>query len=62
MRGVEEEQEIDDSGVWEYRTAALSLINAISNSPEDLEERTMLREEFTRRGLMEVLSVCIVIN
>ncbi|KAI5476137.1 hypothetical protein MNV49_000407 [Pseudohyphozyma bogoriensis] len=47
----------DESALWEYRTAAMSLINSISNSPEDLEDRIALREEFTRRGLNECLAV-----
>ncbi|SNX82525.1 related to Diaphanous protein homolog 1 [Melanopsichium pennsylvanicum] len=40
---------------WEYKAAAMVLINAITNSPEDLEERISLRDEFARRGLNEVL-------
>lgn len=35
----------------------MSLVNAITNSPDDLEERMMLREEFTRRGLNEAMAV-----
>lgn len=57
LSGPEEEQPMEDSGIWEYRTTALSLVNAISNSPEDLEERIMLRAEFERRGLADVMSV-----
>lgn len=40
---------------WEYKAAAMVLVNAITNSPEDLEERISLRDEFARRGLNEVL-------
>ncbi|KAJ3556352.1 hypothetical protein NP233_g11996 [Leucocoprinus birnbaumii] len=42
-------------GVWEARTSAMTLINALTNCPESLEERIMLREEFGRRGLNEII-------
>lgn len=45
----------EDALVWEYRIAAMGLINAITNSPEDVEERVSLRDEFARRGLNESL-------
>ena len=47
----------DEEGVWEARTASMALVNAITNFPDSLEERILLREEFTRRGLNEVLVV-----
>lgn len=47
----------EDEGVWEARTASLVLVNALTNCPESLEERVMLREEFGRRGLNEVIVV-----
>lgn len=47
----------EEEGVWEARTASMSLVNAITNFPDSLEERILLREEFTRRGLNEVLVV-----
>lgn len=47
----------EDDGVWEARTASLVLVNALTNCPESLEERVMLREEFGRRGLNEVIVV-----
>lgn len=47
----------DDFGVWDFKTSLMSLINALTNGPEDLEERIMLREEFARRGLHEVMTV-----
>lgn len=53
----DEDEEEDEAGLWEYRTAAMSLVNAIANSPEDLEERMMLRDEFSRRGLNEAMAV-----
>lgn len=48
---------VHEASLWEYRTAAMALINAITNSPDDLEERIMLREEFARRGLNEAMTV-----
>ena len=50
------EQE-DFEGLWGVRTATMALINALTNCPESLEERVFLREEFTRRGLNEVVVV-----
>lgn len=48
----------DEEGVWEARTASMALINALTNCPAALEERILLREEFGRRGLNEVIVVC----
>jgi diaphanous 1 len=45
----------EEEGIWEARTASMSLINAITNCPESLEERVLLREELGRRGLNEVI-------
>ncbi|KAG6854352.1 hypothetical protein C0991_007857 [Blastosporella zonata] len=45
----------EEEGVWEARTASLALVNALTNSPESLEDRMQLREEFGRRGLNEVI-------
>ena len=47
----------EDDGSWEARTASMVLINALTNGPESLEERILLREEFSRRGLNEVIVV-----
>jgi diaphanous 1 len=47
------EQEVDEPLLWEYRAAGLALINSIVNTPDDLDERISLRDEFTRRGLNE---------
>lgn len=33
------------------------LVNALVNTPDDLEERMMLRAEFSRRGLNEAMAV-----
>jgi len=50
----------DEDGIWDARTACMALINAITNCPESLEDRIMLRDELTRRGLNEVIVVCYV--
>lgn len=47
--------EAEEASRWEYRTSTMVLINALANSPEELEDRLALREEFTRRGLNEVM-------
>jgi hypothetical protein len=47
----------DEDGIWEARTAFMVLVNALTNSPESLEDRILLREEFGRRGLNEVIVV-----
>ena len=48
----------DEEGIWEARTAAMALVNAITNYPDYLEDRMVLREEFSRRGLNELIVVC----
>ncbi|KAJ3004363.1 hypothetical protein NUW54_g4848 [Trametes sanguinea] len=45
----------NEEGAWEARTASMALINALTNCPDSLEERILLREEFSRRGLNEVI-------
>ena len=47
----------DDEAIWDTRTASMALINAITNCPESLEDRIILREEFSRRGLNEAIVV-----
>lgn len=47
----------EDDGAWDARTSSMILINALTNGPESLEERILLREEFSRRGLNEVIVV-----
>ena len=47
----------DEEGVWEARTASMALVNALTNCPDALEERILLREELGRRGLNEVIVV-----
>ncbi|GAA6056774.1 hypothetical protein JCM3770_006127 [Rhodotorula araucariae] len=51
-----ENEEADEAGFWEWRTAAMALVNAISNTPLDLEDRMILRDEFSRRGLNEAIT------
>jgi len=50
----------EGDGSWEARTASMVLINALTNGPESLEERILLRDEFSRRGLNEVIVVSVV--
>jgi hypothetical protein len=47
----------EDDGTWDARTSSMVLINALTNGPDSLEERILLREEFSRRGLNEVIVV-----
>jgi len=47
----------EEEGIWEARIATMTLINALTNCPENLEDRMLLREEFTRRGLNELIVV-----
>jgi len=49
----------EEEGIWEARTAVLALVNALTNSPDDVEERVLLREEFGRRGINEAIVVCL---
>lgn len=49
----------EDDGSWEARAASMVLINALTNGPESLEERILLREEFSRRGLNEAIVVSV---
>jgi diaphanous 1 len=51
---------MEEEGVWDARTASMVLLNSISNCPEALEERVMLREEFSRRGLNEIIVVTLL--
>jgi len=54
---VSAQEEEDDASLWEYRAAGMALISALANTPEDLEERMLLRDEFVRRGLNEAMTV-----
>jgi diaphanous 1 len=57
LKGNEEE----DSTSIEYKAAGLSLVNAIVNSPDIIEERILLRDEFERRGIDNVFKVLYLI-
>ena len=52
-------QSSEELSRWSFRTSAMCLINAITSSPEDLEQRMALRDEFGRRGLNEMMAVCV---
>ncbi|KAJ7490265.1 armadillo-type protein [Mycena galericulata] len=45
----------EEDGVWEARTSSMAFVNALITRPESLEDRLLLREEFGRRGLNEVV-------
>lgn len=49
----------EESSAWEARAASMTLVNALTSSPESLEDRVLLREEFGRRGLNEVIVVSL---
>lgn len=60
LKSPDKEERLPESDcLWDARTAVLALINALTNCPEDIEERVMLRDEFTRRGLNEAIVVRI---
>ncbi|KAF8440770.1 armadillo-type protein, partial [Boletus edulis BED1] len=46
----------EEEGIWEARTAFMALVNALTNCPHTLEERIVLRDEFSRRGLNEAVA------
>lgn len=48
----------EEDGVWDARIGTMTLVNALTNCPEGLEERVLLREELSRRGLNELIVVC----
>ena len=54
--------EEEDSTSIEYKAAGLSLINAIVNSPDVIEERILLRDEFERRGIDMVFKVNFILR
>jgi Diaphanous FH3 Domain len=58
--GAENSVDADD-GIWDARAATLALINALTNCPESVEDRVILREEFSRRGLNEAIVVSLII-
>jgi diaphanous 1 len=53
-----EEVEVEEeSGMWEWRTAALGLVNALTASGIDLELRCDTRGEIRRRGFDHAVDV-----
>lgn len=60
ISGPEDANGVEEEGLWEARTASMSLINALTTCPDSLEDRISFRDEFTRRGLNEVMVVRIV--
>ena len=57
----DEDETLEDSpvkeSVWDAKAATMTLLNALSNCPDNLEERVLIREEFSRRGLNEAIVV-----
>eukprot|EP01091_Cochliopodium_minus_P020764 TRINITY_DN917_c0_g1_i2.p1 TRINITY_DN917_c0_g1~~TRINITY_DN917_c0_g1_i2.p1 ORF type:complete len:1058 (+),score=441.26 TRINITY_DN917_c0_g1_i2:17-3190(+) len=49
-------QELQKSENIDYITNSLTFINAIVNSPADIDVRTFLREEFVRLGFQDILA------
>jgi diaphanous 1 len=49
------------SAVWDWRASAMALVNALCNSPDDLERRCEIRGELQRRGLFDALEVRILL-
>lgn len=53
-----EESELGET-LWDVKAATMALLNALSNCSDSLEERVMIREEFSRRGLNEAIVVSV---
>lgn len=53
----DEESDTSPEGLWEWRAAAMGLLNAIANTPDNLETRCELRGGLDRRGLTSTLEV-----
>ncbi|KIK67748.1 hypothetical protein GYMLUDRAFT_68769 [Collybiopsis luxurians FD-317 M1] len=45
----------EEKDIWEARTAAMLLLNALTTATGSVEDRIMLREEYTRLGLNEAI-------
>ncbi|KAG0339661.1 hypothetical protein BG004_006718 [Podila humilis] len=54
LNGLDDHTHHQDGFEWEYKTACLSLMNALANSPASLDDRISLRNELRRRGLEDV--------
>ena len=48
---------VDEENIWESRTGCMALVNAIVSCPDGLDDRILLRDEFTRRGINEATVV-----
>ena len=51
---------VDEENIWDSRTACMALVNAIVSCPEILDDRILLRDEFTRRGINEASVVSVL--
>lgn len=51
--------EDDESGVWEWRSSAMGLINALAGSGDEVESRCEIRGELRRRGLDHAVEVLV---
>jgi hypothetical protein len=49
----EDDNEADN--IWDYRAAALTMINALIDGPDLVDDRALIREEFVRRGLSDAI-------
>lgn len=49
--------ETGDDGIWEWRQAVVGLINALTNTPDEVEARCQLRGELERRNFKSALEV-----
>ncbi|WWC57807.1 uncharacterized protein I303_100342 [Kwoniella dejecticola CBS 10117] len=49
------ETEVEEQGIWEWRSGVVALFSALCNASEEVEERLELRGELKRRGFIEVL-------
>jgi diaphanous 1 len=57
LQDGEGEQDTEMEGTWEARSATMGLLIALTSCSDSLEERVMIREELSRRGLNEVIVV-----
>ena len=49
----------EDEGVWTMRASSMALVNALTMCPDSIEDRVLLRDEFSRRGLNEIIVVSV---
>jgi len=48
---------VEEENIWDSRIACMALVNAIVSCPEILDDRILLRDEFSRRGINEATVV-----